>query len=140
MAVTDCQERCYRDRRGLKRVLTPFLRLVVIAGAVAGVGAWASCPTRLAADVKPAGVFGDHMVLQRDRPIPIWGRARPGREVTVRIGRQSRTAKAAADGRWQVRLAPMPATSKPLTITITGENTVTIRDVLVGEVWVAAGS
>ena len=61
------------------------------------------------ADVKVPAIFGSHMVLQRDQKDRVWGWAEPGEEVTVKIGGQSHTTKAGADGSWQVVLDPMPA-------------------------------
>jgi sialate O-acetylesterase len=89
-------------------------------------------------DVKLPSIFGSHMVLQRDQKDRVWGRAEPGEEVTVRIGDQSKTAKAGDDGKWSVTLDPMPA-GGPHTMTVKGKNEVTFDDVLVGEVWLCSG-
>ncbi len=91
------------------------------------------------ADVKPAGVFGDHMVLQRERPVPVWGTAAPGEKVTVQFAGQTRTATACKDGRWRVNLAPLKANAIGNRLTIAAANTVTIKNVLVGEVWLCSG-
>ncbi|HAK96543.1 MAG TPA: sialate O-acetylesterase, partial [Planctomycetes bacterium] len=96
--------------------------------------AWSS----LYADVTLPAVIGDRMVLQRDMHVPIWGRAEPGEDVTVAAGAASAAAKAGADGRWMVRLAPMPA-GGPIDITVKGKNEIVLRDVLVGDVWVCSG-
>ncbi len=93
----------------------------------------------LRADVTPAPLFQDHAVLQRDKPVPVWGRADPGERVTVAFKGQSVAATADADGRWMVYLEPVEASAEPAELTLTGKNTVTIRDVLVGEVWLASG-
>ena len=85
-----------------------------------------------------AGHLRDHMVLQRDQKDRVWGWAEPGEEVTVKIAGQSKTAKAGADGTWQVMLDPMPA-GGPHTLTVEGKNTVKFDDVLVGEVWICSG-
>jgi sialate O-acetylesterase len=90
------------------------------------------------ADVKPADILGDHMVLQRDMPVPVWGTAEPGEEVTVTFDGQTRKAKAGPGGRWMTMLDPFQV-GKPRTMTITGSNTITLNDVLVGEVWVCSG-
>ncbi|CAN5821065.1 sialate O-acetylesterase [soil metagenome] len=90
------------------------------------------------ADVTLPSIFSDHMVLQRDHPAKVWGWAEPGEEVTVRIGEQSRAAKADEDGRWSLALAPLTA-GGPHTLTVEGQNTITFEDVLVGEVWVCSG-
>ncbi len=93
----------------------------------------------LRADVTPAPPFQDHAVLQRDKPLPVWGRADPGERVTVAFKGQSVGTTAGADGHWMVYLEPVEASAEPAELTITGKNTVTIRDVLVGEVWLASG-
>lgn len=83
-------------------------------------------------------LFSDHMVLQRDAPVRIWGKAAPGETVRVRFRDQSVTTRADQDGRWEAFLRPMkPAPAAALRIE--AENTVTFEDVLVGEVWVASG-
>ncbi|TGE26079.1 sialate O-acetylesterase [Hymenobacter aquaticus] len=79
------------------------------------------------------------MVLQREKPLPIWGWAAPGEEVTVQLaGQQQRTTTDAA-GHWRVTLQPLPASDKPADLVITGRNTIRLRDILVGEVWLASG-
>lgn len=90
------------------------------------------------ADVKLPAIFGDHMVLQRDTTVPVWGTAAPGEEVTVSIAGQTATAKAGADGKWSVKLAKLSAAG-PHTLIVKGKNTVTFSDVLVGEVWLGSG-
>lgn len=90
------------------------------------------------ADVTLPAIFSDHMVLQRDRVNPIWGRASPGEMVTVKISSQSATATADADGRWSTSLGPLPA-GGPHALTVTGRNSVTAQDILVGEVWLCSG-
>ncbi|KAF0170403.1 MAG: sialate O-acetylesterase [Limisphaerales bacterium] len=88
--------------------------------------------------MKLPAIFGDHMVLQRDTAVPVWGTAAAGEEVTVSIAGQTVTAKAGADGKWSVKLAKLSAAG-PHTLTVKGKNTVTISDVLVGEVWLGSG-
>lgn len=99
--------------------------LFALAGATAG------------AEVKPHGLFTDGAVLQRGIPIPIWGTAREGEQVTVSIHDQ-RVTTTAQGGLWMVRLKPMKA-GGPYTLTITGENTVTRQNLLVGEVYICSG-
>ncbi|MBL8818814.1 MAG: 9-O-acetylesterase [Planctomyces sp.] len=91
------------------------------------------------ADVRLASVFGDHMVLQREIPVRIWGWAEPGETITVSVAAHKGTAKADAGGRWEVKLPAMQASKTPTTITVQGKNTITISDVLVGEVWLCSG-
>jgi len=89
-------------------------------------------------EVKPNGLFTDNAVLQREIEIPIWGTARTGEQVTVEFAGQKVTTTA-ENGKWMVRLKAMPANATPQTITITGDNKVTLTNVVVGEVWVASG-
>lgn len=91
------------------------------------------------ADIVPAPLFSDHAVLQRDKPVPIWGRADPGEKVTVTFAGQTRGATAGADGRWMVLLDALPATAQGTDLTLAGKNTLVLRDVVVGEVWLCSG-
>lgn len=92
-----------------------------------------------AGSLAPAAIFTDKAVLQRDRPLPVWGQARPGADVLVRLGNQVRSSRADATGRWQVMLPAMPAGGPvALSITSAGE-TVVRKDILLGDVWLCAG-
>jgi sialate O-acetylesterase len=91
------------------------------------------------ADVALPGVLGSHMVLQRDKPITVWGWADPGEEVTVTFAGQEAKATANKQGDWRVRLPKMEANAKGQKLTVKGKNTVELDDVLVGEVWVGSG-
>ena len=98
-------------------------------------------PLRLAA-VRPASVFTDHMVLQRDMPVPVWGWAEPGEEVTVTFDQQSKSTVADQDGKWQIALDPLKGSSQPTTLGIRSTNDdtlVELNDVVVGEVWICSG-
>jgi sialate O-acetylesterase len=90
------------------------------------------------ADVKVPNIFSDHMVLQRDQPNRVWGTADAGEKVKVTIGAQVHETTAGADGKWEVALTPL-AVGGPLDLKIEGKNTVTITDILVGEVWICSG-
>lgn len=92
----------------------------------------------LRADVKLPAIISDNMVLQRDQPIPLWGWADAGEQVTLTWGEAQVTAAANNEGRWTAQLPPRPA-GGPFELTIAGKNTITLRNVLVGEVWVASG-
>jgi sialate O-acetylesterase len=96
------------------------------------------CALPLAADVRLPSVFADGMVLQRDRPCPVWGRADAGEPITVTFRDQQVQTAADALGRWQIALRPTSA-GGPFTIEIAGKNAIRINDVLVGEVWLASG-
>ncbi len=94
--------------------------------------------TPASAELRLPRVFGDHMVLQRGMPIRIWGWTGPGARVEVRLCTQSKTATADAAGRWQVELAPLEA-GGPFDMTIAGGSTITLNDILIGEVWLCSG-
>lgn len=91
----------------------------------------------LHADVKPNPLFTDGAVLQRGQPVPVWGTARDGEKVTVEIDSQ-KISTTAADGTWSVKLKPLKE-GGPHTMKITGDNAVTVNNLLVGEVWVCSG-
>jgi sialate O-acetylesterase len=90
------------------------------------------------AEVKLPPVISDHMVLQREIAAPIWGTASSGEEISVSIAGQTKKTKADATGAWKVKLDPLK-TAEGLTLTVKGTNTLTIQDVLVGEVWFGSG-
>ena len=93
----------------------------------------------LRADVKLPSVLNSHMVLQREMPIPVWGWADAGEKVTVSMGEASANATADSDGKWKVSLPAMKADGKAHTLTVAGNNTVTLDDILIGDVWVGSG-
>ena len=90
------------------------------------------------ADVTLPPLFSDNMVLQRETPIPVWGKADPGEKVTVALDGDSAAVIAVADGRWQAALKSHTA-GGPYTLTVTGKNTLTRTNVLVGDVWLCGG-
>lgn len=93
----------------------------------------------LHADVKLPSVFSDHLVLQRDKPVAVWGTADAGEAVTVTFGGQSKQATAGPDGSWKVALDALKASSEPAELKVKGKNEVVFKDILVGEVWVCSG-
>jgi sialate O-acetylesterase len=95
--------------------------------------------TSVSAEVKLPNVIGNDMVLQRDLPVPIWGWADKGEEVTVTFAGQSKTAKPGKNGKWMVKLSALKANSKPATLTIKGSNEINLENILVGEVWICSG-
>lgn len=95
-------------------------------------------PLTARADVKLPPVLSSHMVLQRDCPVPIWGTAAPGEQVTVKFRGQEKSTKADMDGKWLVKLDALKA-GGPDDLTVSGKNSKTLADVLVGEVWVGSG-
>ncbi len=113
-----------------------FSRPLVYALAL---GAGCFTQDQLQADVKLPAIIGDHMVLQRDISVPIWGWADPGETVKVTAGSNTATTTASPDGKWSVKLSTMAASDKPIDVTIAGKNTIVLHDVLVGDVWVCSG-
>lgn len=83
-------------------------------------------------------MFSSNMVLQRNVSDPVWGWTQPGQKVTVRIGGQSATATAGSDGKWMVRLRPLPV-GGPYSMVVTGPQKETFDNILVGDVWICSG-
>ena len=95
-----------------------FLRcLLILTPAI-----WSSEATA----VEPADVFCDHVVLQRDKPAPVWGTAEPGETVAVTFAGQNKTATANTDGKWQVVFDSLTVSAKPQTLTIVGKHTIMV--------------
>ncbi|WP_266365538.1 sialate O-acetylesterase [Tellurirhabdus rosea] len=91
------------------------------------------------AQVRLARVFSDHVVLQRQQPIPVWGWAKPGEKVSVALAGQTQSVKAGTDGKWTVRFAPLEA-GGPHTLSVTAKSgKAAASDVLIGEVWLCSG-
>src|ERR1039457_7626305 len=98
----------------------------------------ASAPATARAEAKTNSLFSHGAVLQRGIAVPVWGTANDGEKVTVKFQQQTVTATA-KDGRWLVRLKPLKAGGL-FTLTVAGDNnTLTISNVLVGEVWLCSG-
>ncbi|RCS41586.1 sialate O-acetylesterase [Bremerella cremea] len=93
----------------------------------------------LQAELKLPNLFTDHMVLQRDMPIFIWGQADKGADVTVTLGDQKVNVTANDDGRWKAELKSLPAGGPHEVVVRSGDSEKVISDVLVGEVWVCSG-
>jgi sialate O-acetylesterase len=108
----------------------PTWRLALLLGAASAAPA----------EVRFGTPFRDHAVLQRERPVPVWGWADPGERVRVTLG-NAVAVEATADsgGRWQVTLPVRRATATPLELVAEGRNRVVVRDVLIGEVWLCSG-
>jgi sialate O-acetylesterase len=105
-----------------------FARSIVLLGCLA---------TAARADVKLHGLFSDNMVLQRSTAVPVWGWADEGEKVTVEFRGQKASATA-KNGKWMVRLKKLKA-GGPDELRVSGKNTITLQNVLVGEVWIASG-
>jgi sialate O-acetylesterase len=91
------------------------------------------------ADVELAGIFGNHMVLQRGVSVPVWGKAAPGESVTVTFRGQSKESVADAAGRWKIELEALEASSEGSHLGVRGTNEIAFDDVVVGDVWYASG-
>jgi sialate O-acetylesterase len=79
------------------------------------------------------------MVLQREQPVPVWGHAAPGEAVAVRFAGQEKRVRADAAGHWQVTLDALATSATPATLTVAGANTIELKNILVGEVWLCSG-
>jgi sialate O-acetylesterase len=86
-----------------------------------------------------APLFGDHAVLQRGKAVPVWGRAGPGDSIVVLFRGQKLHTTADRNGRWLVFLKPLAASSEPADLVVVGRKTVTLHDVVVGDVWLCSG-
>lgn len=94
---------------------------------------------QLRADVTLAPLFRDHAVIQRDKPVSVWGRGDANEPVQVHFAGHTSDTVADDDGHWRVQLAPSPASASPTDLVVTGHNTVIVHDVVVGEVWLCSG-
>lgn len=111
------------------------MRAWIAAGTIVGV--LVATGTTARGNVKPHALISKNMVLQQGATVPVWGTADDGEEVTVQFQGQN-VHTTAANGGWLVSLAPLKP-GGPFTMTITGKNTLTIDNVLVGEIWVCSG-
>lgn len=90
--------------------------------------------------VTPDRMFGDNMVIQREMPVPVWGKAKPDSTVTVTFAGKTVEGKTNQDGAWEVSLPELPASSEGRDLVIkSGEHSITFSNVLVGEVWLGSG-
>lgn len=92
------------------------------------------------AELRLASVFSDSMVIQREKPVRVWGEAEPHASVKVMLDREQQNAIADDTGRWQVALPAMPGSKKPRSLVVSsGGRQVAVRDILVGDVWLCSG-
>lgn len=96
-------------------------------------------PATTWAEVRMPGIFSDHMVLQSADGVPVWGQADPGESVTIRFNGRTGATQAGADGRWVLNLNLKDSAPGPFEMVVAGINEIKIRDVLVGQVWLASG-
>lgn len=90
------------------------------------------------ANVRMPLIFADGMVLQRNKPIPVWGWADANEKIVVHFNKQTKTVVADANGKWMVKLNSEKA-GGPFVLSIKGKNQIVLKDVLVGEVWICSG-
>ncbi|MGQ0637122.1 MAG: sialate O-acetylesterase [Planctomycetaceae bacterium] len=109
------------------------LRMLLLWMVVIGLSATAGAAVRLPA------IISDNMVLQAEKPLPIWGWAEPGEEVTVTLGSTKETTKANEKGKWQVTLPAQQSSGTAVEMSVAGKNAVTVRNILIGEVWGGSG-
>ena len=130
-----------------RQFVISVLLLAVFSGAIALAQGNAQMPKEDVIDIPAVGkglcvsnLFQTNMVLQRDKPVRIWGWASPGETVTVSFAGQTRAATADSDRAWKVTLTAMPANALPQTLTVQGSaKTLTLKNILVGDVWVLGG-
>jgi sialate O-acetylesterase len=92
-----------------------------------------------AADVKLPAIFGDNMVLQQNMPIKVWGWAAADEKVSVKLAGKEQATQADKNGDWAVTFEPLKAGGDAIELTVTGNNTLTLKNILVGEVWICSG-
>jgi sialate O-acetylesterase len=127
-----------RDHRGAGRHIVNWrLQLRAQVWLAAGLCVFA-CGLRCWADPVLPTLISDHMVLQQGREIHLWGRADSGEPISVNLAGHSATAIADAGHRWSVRLPALSA-GGPFTLTVSGNKKIEVKDVMIGEVWIASG-
>ncbi|MGB1123731.1 MAG: sialate O-acetylesterase [Phycisphaeraceae bacterium] len=98
-----------------------------------------ACSPFAQAEIRLAKIFTDHMVLQQEMPIRIWGWADPGEQVTASFAGKTGSTKAKDDGSWRIDLPAMKSDGKTYSLKIQGSSTIELKDIVLGEVWIAAG-
>ena len=92
------------------------------------------------AELKVADIFTDHCVLQQGMNLPVWGTANVGDKVTVTFNGKNQTTRAGSDGKWKISLSPLEASFKSASLVVeSGKDKLTLKDILVGEVWICSG-
>ena len=100
----------------------------------------ATVATTALADVKMPSIFSDNMMLQQNTDVRIFGKADAGERISVKASwGAENSATAADDGKWETSLSTPAATSEPQSLVINGRNTITISNILIGEVWLCTG-
>lgn len=113
-----------------------FIRKLLLWIALLGTSNFALAQLRL------PRVFSDHMILQRTKPIPVWGNAKAGERITIEFGEQRYHTITGRDGKWRIQMAAMNA-GGPYVMSVSGEEStqeaLTFKDILIGDVWIASG-
>jgi len=109
------------------------LKLILTIGFIMNISAVYSQELEL------SNIFSDHMILQREQPVPIWGSASPHEKITVKFAGQTKYTKSDSEGKWMVELNAMEASSVGRELIVMNKNELKISDVLVGEVWICSG-
>ncbi|MDE0827532.1 MAG: hypothetical protein OSA48_12105, partial [Akkermansiaceae bacterium] len=115
------------SKHGLQFLVAPTLLLL----------GFSSSP--VAAKVTLSKVFGDHMVIQQEQPIRLFGKADAGEKITAQLAGKTASGVASANGSFRIELPAMKADGKAHDLVVRGSNTLTIKDVLLGEVWICSG-
>jgi sialate O-acetylesterase len=127
LCVISCKK---LTRRSVCRQMKPLALLAALSGLLV-------VPSMAAVRLHP--LFAENAVFQCDKPVPVWGWADKGEEITVTFADQTKSTKADEEGRWMVKLDAMKAAASPGTLTVKGTNVLTAQNVLVGEVWLGSG-
>lgn len=124
----------------MRRHLTTLCLLLIISFATATVHTTYCSSTDEDAGLQLSAIYTDHMVIQRHKPFILKGTANAGCKITARLEKERRRTTTAEDGTWQLTFKSREATRTPLTLTVTdGDTTITLTDLLVGEVWLCSG-
>ena len=134
----------------MNKQIVSTLPVIILVGLITGIAISAEnkeMPKEDVIDVPAIGeglcvhnLFQSNMVLQRDKPVAVWGWAAPGEQVTVSFAGQTQTATADKDRAWKVMLTAMPANAQAQKMTVQGKDkTLTLENILVGDVWVLGG-
>lgn len=99
---------------------------------------WVLCATSAFATMTVPPLFGDHMVLQREKANPIWGTAEPKEPLKISLNGQTVSTVADEHGHWKAQLPSLPA-GGPYTLSVEGSSKVDFQDVMIGEVWICSG-
>jgi sialate O-acetylesterase len=121
----------------------PFVRALwlccrLASFAPAALGFWLCGMGACRGDVTLPALISDNMVLQQHTKVNVWGKADPGESVTVELGPDSAQTTTGTDGSWGVKLDGLPS-GGPYDMTVSGKNSIAVRNVAVGEVWVCGG-